>query len=665
MCAHLATTAIRAGEIDAAVRLAREIRAEPVAEPRKSDPRQAPLKSILTALAHADFAAAKALYPAIAELFGADAPYIFLPLFLETSQRANDRVAFDAELAAARKLADPDRRFGVLLVAVRQLRAGGATAAGDALLAELEKQADTDAKKLDVLQLRVPALPRYFEYGLPPKDSYRQWKAAIEPVIALQEKMNTRNPGFLPYAAQYDRYAGDAFTFGDYKFAEELLQKYFTLQPEAFSTVQLELALYRENRKLAAGQINRALAGKSIKPGDTNYFKALLHFDKGGKLAGFDRAAFGGHQPTPEERLTILRRASHTFFRAYRYDVSRAIEDEIQTRILNPFVRPSYVVKFDRTALQSADSWAPSPHCKDWSRMFTAFEVRGKNVDLHQKRDLERHLKGVVGPQTDPDYRTGLQVLCDVSGVHFYGRFADPQPQDFVLKRRTGGEADFNLRPGRETDFHYTAFLRDLPEVNDPYEVEWAMPSKKYKMGSDFIRKDAVLTPDGIAVHVFVPWEMVYTCLPIDGETWGLGFGRHGTDVQGKGFSYTICGARVQELERSLELKFQFSASELRELKRSICQMAFNTYNTLRHDKNGSIFLWSDPTFGDRKFHAEAVAPLIGELDAAGEKLIKGLSDKEVDLYMVKYVPQWFEVKHLIEDLRADYLKKAVQARFE
>jgi len=32
---------------------------------------------------------------------------------------------------------------------------------------------------------------------------------------------------------------------------------------------------------------------------------------------------------------------------------------------------------------------------------------------------------------------------------------------------------------------------------------------------------------------------------------------------------------------------------------------------------------------------------------------------------MVKYVPQWFEVKHLIEDLRADYLKKAVQARFE
>lgn len=665
LCAHLATVAVKAGMPEAAVRLAKEIHAEPVADPQKADPRQTPLKSILVSLAYADFPAAKSLYGDVADVYGADAPYTFLPTFLEAAQRSRNRQAFDAELADARRLPDPGRRFDVLMTAARCLRAGGAPAAGDALLDELEKAADTDARKLGILQMRVPSLPRYFEYGLPPKDIYRKWKAAIVPVIALQEKLNARAPGSLPSAAQYARYAGEAFTFGDYAFADDLLKKYFAREPEAFSTVQLELALYRNNRELADEQIARALADKRIKPEDTDYYTALRYFDKGGNLGGFDRAVFGDRTATPEERLTLLRRASHTFFRAYRYDVSRAIENEIQTNMFNPFVRPSYDVKFDRAAPQSADSWVHSPRYNDWENMFTAFEVSGKMADLNQKRDLERHLKGAAAPQTDPAYRMGLQVLCDVSGVHFYGRLVDPQPQDFVLRKRSAGEAEFNLRPGRETDFHYTAFLKDLPAVNDPYEVEWALPSKKYKMGGDFIRKDAVLTADGVAVHVFVPWQMVYANLPLDGETWGLGFARHSIDVEGKGFSYTICGARVAELERSLELKFQFSAAELRELKRSICQVAFNTYDAMRNDKNDCIFLWSDPTIGDRQFYAEAVAPLLETLDGAGKRLLEGLSDKDVDLYFEKYVPLWFEVKHHIEDLRTDYLKNAVQTRFE
>ena len=664
MCAHLAAAAVKAGEIPAAVRLAQEIRAEKV-EGQKGDPRLAPLRGIVAAIAPVDFQAAKALQASAAELYGADAPYTFLPVFMQAAQRLQDRGAFEAELAQARRLEDPERRFEILLEAAGLLRAGGAQEAGAALLAELDKDADTDAKRLRLLQARVPGLPSYFEYGLPEKDVYQRWKAAILPVIALQEKLNTRKPGFLAGAAQYAGHAASAFTFGDYAFADDLLKKYFELEPEAFCDVQLELALYRGDRALAAGQIARALAARNTKPSETNYYAALLHFDKGGKMAGFDKAVFGNRAPAPEERLTILRRASHKFFRAYRYEVARMIENEIQQNMFIPFARPSYDVKFDRQAPQSADSWARSPHYADWGRMFTAFEVSGKMIDLNQKRDIERHLKGCDAPKPDPAYRTGLQVLCDVSGVHFYGRLADPQPQDFVLKKRTAGEVEFNLRPGRDADFHYTAFLKDLPEVNDPYEVEWALPSRKYKLGADYIRKDAALTPDGVAVHVFVPWQMVYTCLPLGGTTWGLGFGRHGTDAQGKSFSYTVCGARVQELERSLELRFQIAAGDLRELKRGLVVAAFTTYDTLRNDKNESLFLWSDPTIGDRDFYARDVAPLLAELDAAGQRVRDGLPDKDVDLFLGQHVPRWLEVRYIIQNLRAAHLHRAVKARIE
>lgn len=665
MCASLATVAVKAGNTDAAVRLTKEIYAEKVANPEKSDPRKAPIKTVVTALASADFQAAKTLYASVADIFGAEAPYTFLPVFMEAAQRLQNREAFNAELTEARRLADPDRRFDLLLGAAKCLRAGNAHAASDALVAELTKEADTDAKKLSILQMSVPPLPSYFEYGLPTKDIYQKWKTAILPVIALQEKLNARKPGFLPSAAQYSSYASQAATFGDYAFAEELLKKYFALNPDTFNDVQLELALYRNDRVAASDQISKALAVTNMAPADANFYKALQYFDKGSNIAGFDKAVFGDRKVTPEERLTVLRRASHKFFRAYRYDISRMIENEVQTNMLNPFVRPSYVVKFDRRAPQNADSWANSAYYNDWDKMFTSFEVSGKAIDREQKVDINRHLKGCDAPKTDPAYRTGLQVLCDASGVHFYGRFVDPQPQDFVLKQRAGGEAEFNLRPGRDTDFHYTAFLKDLPDVNDPYEVEWALPSRKYRMGSDYIRKDAALTPDGLAVHVFIPWQMVYANLPINGTTWGLGFGRHGTDVQGKSFSYTICGARVQELERSLELRFQLTASDLQDLKRNICLVAFNTYDTLRNDKNEFIFLWSDPTIGDRAFYAKEVEPLVTELDSAGKKVREGLSEKDVDLYFEKYVPRWFEVRFIIQDLRTKYLRQAVETLLE
>jgi len=665
MCASLATAAVKAGNLDAAVRLTKELSAEKVADPEKNDPRKTSIKIVLRALASADFEAAKALCASVGDIFGADAPYTFLPVFMEAARRLRDREAFDAELAKARRLAEPNGRFEVLLAAARCLRAGHAYAAADALLDELEKEADTDAKKLNILQMKVPWLPRYFEYGLPTRDIYRKWKAAVLPLIALQEKLNTRKPGFLASAAQYSGYAADAFTFGDYAFADELLRKYFTVHPDAFNDVQLELALYRNNRVLASGQIAKALAATNVTPADTDYYKALQYFDKGGKIAGFDRAVFGDRKFTPEERLTVLRRTSHKFFRAYRYDIARMIESEIQTNMFIPFVRPSHVVRFDRKAPQSADSWAKSSYYNDWDKMFTSFEVSGKAIDRDQKVDMSRHLKGCDAPKTDPAYRTGLQVLCDVSGVHFYGRFADPQPQDFVLKKRDGGEAEFTLRPGRDADFHYTGFLKDLPDVNDPYEVEWALPSKKYRMGCDYIRKDAAPTPDGLAVHVLIPWRMVYANLPINGKTWGFGFGRHGTDVQGKRFSYTICGARVQELERSLELRFELTASDLRDLKRSICLVACNTYDALRNDKNEFIFLWSDPTIGDRDFFAKEVQPLITDLDSAGKKVREGLSEKDVDLYFEKYVPQWLEVNFIIQDLRTKYLRHAVKTQFE
>ncbi len=124
----------------------------------------------------------------------------------------------------------------------------------------------------------------------------------------------------------------------------------------------------------------------------------------------------------------------------------------------------------------------------------------------------------------------------------------------------------------------------------------------------------------------------------------------------------TISGL-VHELSRGLRLEFAFSAEQLLDLKRATAMAAFNRYNKLRNDKGGYIQMWNDRLFGDPEFYAERVAPLLEDLDGAGNKLDAKTPAKEIDALFADKVQFWADIGYEIEARRAKWLNDRLFAK--
>ena len=115
-------------------------------------------------------------------------------------------------------------------------------------------------------------------------------------------------------------------------------------------------------------------------------------------------------------------------------------------------------------------------------------------------------------------------------------------------------------------------------------------------------------------------------------------------------------GEQLRRLADSAEGRSLSEKLDSAEVER-IARVAFNRYNTMRKDLGGRIHTWNDPFLGDQEFYAAVVAPLVADLDAAGERLMKPAPDSEIEEFYQKYVPQWAEINIVLAERRAAYLK--------
>ena len=565
----------------------------------------------------------------------------------------NERKAFDDILARVRDF-PPEKRTGPYCQMLDILHSFDNHTANLLLKEALADTTMPPARRQVYLSKdRDFNTPPIWNYGFNSAGQYGRWRAIIREQLAIEEANPTNascrvsNAGWIPSAI------GRAIWFDDLDFADDLIARYLVHKPN-----DAEILGYRARARAMRGDARGAVEDLLARlgrprfntPAASNSIHRVVAFLEGRGLRGFDAV----NKPlnlTDAQRLSALRQTSRELFNMRRYDDCRAIFAEITDKMYVPDTIRVQTATYLADAPQSAGAFAALPDLYgDWARMETRFVPYGDCYGESADVDAKRHLRGVEQPVCNEDYRTGVRVIYDDAAVHVFIRCDDPAIDEVRLGKRDAGGLEMCFRAGDQEKPYYSIFCNEMPAVNDPHAVDWAMPGPGYRRNTDVFKKDAALTPDGVVAHVAIPWLDFFDSLPTNGNDWRLGVIR-----SGKGGSQTIGGV-VHEISRSMRIKFNFTRDQLLSLKRRVAVMAFNRYNGLRRNEGAFIQSWNDKLLGDPGFFAAEVAPLLEKLDQAGKDLLAPCPDKEVEKYFTEFVPLWANIEYEIAARRTRYL---------
>lgn len=578
----------------------------------------------------------------------------------------HDRESFDAALKEIRALPEGGMKFGLLLFAAKSFPLGPDELKGGLKIEILDKlmaESQTPAQKVRVLGAYMAAYrpsdgssvgfasAAYYAEG-----SYEKHKGyALEliKILDANEARRAKEPkaaDLLPVsavAAHYRDIMAHAYSFRDYAFGDELLAKALATGDRDRTLTALAEKAMREKKTAEAIKLyDEILASKVCAEKDKKVAAWMKHFLSGGTCEGFD-AAFKDKNYTPFEKMKAIRGCGRQYFMAGQFEKCRELDEWVLKNMFRePVTNNVYKVKYIADAPQTADAWVKSPYYGDWKVLETRFyPIAGLQ---HGSQEDSRSLKDVPEEKLDDAYKMGLHVYYTDEGVHIFLRVNDPAMQELIEGKRKFGLLEWILQPGKEEPYHCWDF--SLPDTTEPYYYTTSGVSKNYRLTYDFIKKDVALTKEAVVAHTFVPWMLFYDRLPSKTSDWRL-------NMQTLGRSKRSLAGFYHELERSLRLRFEFTPERLTSLKRTIARVAFNRYNTMRKDLGGRIHTWNDPFLGDQEFYAAVVAPLVADLDAAGERLMKPAPDSEIEEFYQKYVPQWAEINIVLAERRAAYLK--------
>ena len=577
----------------------------------------------------------------------------FLIELAKSYKNHNERKAFDEILARVRDF-PPEKRTGPYCQMLDILHSfDGATA--NLLLKEAlaDKTMPPARRQAYLSKDRDFNTPSIWNYGFNPAGQYGRWRAIVREQLAIEDANPTNASCRISNASWIPSAVGRAIWFDDLAFADDLMARYLVHKPG-----DVEILGHRARAKAIRGDAKGAAEDLLARlgkprfntPGASNSAYRVAAFLEGRGLRGFDAV----NKPlnlTDAQRLSALRQTSRELFNMRRYDDCRAIFAEITEKMYVPDTIRVQTATYLADAPQSAGAFAARPELYgDWQAMETRFVPYGDCYGESADVDAKRHLRGVEQPVCDTNYPTGIRVVYDDAAVHVFIRCDDPAIDEVRLGKRDAGGLEICFRAGDKDKPYYSLFCNNMPAVNDPHAVDWAMPGPGYRRNTDVFKKDAAITPDGVVAHIAIPWLDFFDSLPTDGNDWRLGVIR-----SCKGGSQTIGGV-VHEISRGMRIKFDFTRDQILSLKRRVAIMAFNRYNGMRRNDGAFIQSWNDKLLGDPDFNAAEVAPLLEKLDQAGKDLLAPCPDKEVEKYFTEFTPLWADIEYEIASRRTRYL---------
>ena len=291
---------------------------------------------------------------------------------------------------------------------------------------------------------------------------------------------------------------------------------------------------------------------------------------------------------------------------------------EAVERLAAALKRPEERLSYDLTHLADAPRSAGEALARNvFAKLKTENRLgRYAVYDTFAKEKELKMLKSAEAPHLAADVagREACVAACyDASGVHLYLKFNDPDAWKVRDGLSEGPQIEHEIQPGGETASHWQMLSAAKPSADAG--VEWDSPRKGYKIGSDYIRTDAVSADDCHVFHTFVPWVLCWREFPKDGDCW-----RYGLVASWAGQFGALGGGSVHELGRAMSLRFRIAPPVRERMKLALVRQAVADYRAVRGKFENAEF-WADPHLGDGAFYAATVEPLLAELDAAAARV--------------------------------------------
>lgn len=315
-------------------------------------------------------------------------------------------------------------------------------------------------------------------------------------------------------------------------------------------------------------------------------------------------------------------------------------------------------VRYEVRYMADAPATAEGAYAADLFRKLPVENRMAKyNVYSQFSRDAEmKRVKSAEKPHINADAEgreAALVLAYSDNGLHFYGRFNDPD----AWKVRDGIAGapgfEYSIMPGEDMPWHWNSFSTSGPRVD--YGVVWDSPRKNFKVGTEYFLEDSVVKQDCHIVHVFFPWAAFPYQLPDNGDTWRFAL------VGGWAGQFgALGGGAVHELGRAMQIKFAVPPEVRAKLKLALLRQAVKDYKSVRSQFENAEF-WVDPHLGDRPFYDAVVEPFIKELDGVADRVCKEeLSASDVDSLLKDYLFDLSDFRLSLDAKRAAWLKDSL-----
>lgn len=590
--------------------------------------------------------------------------------------REKNRAGFDKVFQEIEALpAGTEGRIEMLASLARYLDGGAARGYLEGLL----KQTSDPCEQfiiLDALRQTVPLRDRPYEF--PEKDNYalnKMWWQKQMELIRADEKLDPKERKLKRFrlatsASQAADFARYAFSFGDYKLVDELLDVWY----KGVGDKDIGCAIMRMRNALrkhdaagakaigeAAAPVLRAkLADPKIannawqKKHLRNQLAVLVGlpiFNEKMDFAAFDKAVFGDGEINAVDRYLALCYVSAEAFRAGRHDICMAIVNEIRGNMFGPADRLTFKVVYDPACPKTADAWMRTPGSA-WENLDTRFKIYGAFFENSHDTAIKRLMKGAQEPPVPEENRAGVSFMYDNEAFHIFVRVNDPAAQEVLEGKRKGPSFEMLFRAGKDVVYN-SDYLLNTPDTEQTFPQDWQRPGLDYTLTMDFIRRDIAVTKDAVSVHYGIPFSAFFDKLPLNGREWTFGI-----QVWGKTPLTLSCGV-VHELARMGLLDIKMTREQELAIKRVIIRKALNRAQKMFREQGKPPRLWQDAVVGDPAFYDQEVKPIFDDLIEA-EKKAADLKDEEVDAFYEKYARLGMKLEYIVAAKRAAYLRDSL-----
>lgn len=305
-----------------------------------------------------------------------------------------------------------------------------------------------------------------------------------------------------------------------------------------------------------------------------------------------------------------------------------------------------YECQYVDNAPSSVEGWIATDILKNPKNRESRFEPYNRKaaellvVDVNAER-------AVGDAKTVTEKGTAFYMAYDSDGWSMFIDCEDSEAEKVTTGLLSGGSLEMFFAPGAG-ECYYQWFVRPGSDKNST--AQWSPPFRHYRPMDSYWASDVDIIDNGFGVHVFIPWELVYDKLPVNGETWPFNIIRWsragGVTWRGK----------VHDIHNFGVVRWNGLTPEtLLTIKRKIVMKGLAKY---RKAKNVAIAHWSDEVLGDPKFYNQALLPAVERLDEMEKKATGTMTSDDVTTIYEEAVSDWMEFNYLVEELRREYLEK-------